>query len=167
MSDSTYDAIPDFGLLYDSVPLYAARPDVDFYVEEAKAAGGPALEIGCGTGRILIPTARAGVTITGLDGSTEMLARARAKLAAEPAPVRQRATLVQADMRDFELGARFALITAPFRVVRSEEHTSELQSHSFISYAVFCLNKKKTSPRQRRQTRPPGDHPCVRTPAAD
>ena len=28
-------------------------------------------------------------------------------------------------------------------VVRSEEHTSELQSHSFISYAVFCLKKKK------------------------
>ena len=27
-------------------------------------------------------------------------------------------------------------------VVRSEEHTSELQSHSFISYAVFCLKKK-------------------------
>ena len=27
--------------------------------------------------------------------------------------------------------------------VRSEEHTSELQSHSFISYAVFCLKKKK------------------------
>src|ERR1051326_9249566 len=25
---------------------------------------------------------------------------------------------------------------------RSEEHTSELQSHSFISYAVFCLKKK-------------------------
>ena len=28
--------------------------------------------------------------------------------------------------------------------VRSEEHTSELQSHSFISYAVFCLKKKNT-----------------------
>src|ERR1051326_3496874 len=28
-------------------------------------------------------------------------------------------------------------------VTRSEEHTSELQSHSFISYAVFCLKKKK------------------------
>ena len=27
--------------------------------------------------------------------------------------------------------------------IRSEEHTSELQSHSFISYAVFCLKKKK------------------------
>src|SRR5210317_31959 len=29
---------------------------------------------------------------------------------------------------------------------RSEEHTSELQSHSEISYAVFCLKKKKTPP---------------------
>ena len=29
---------------------------------------------------------------------------------------------------------------------RSEEHTSELQSHSFISYAVFCLKKKKKHP---------------------
>ena len=29
---------------------------------------------------------------------------------------------------------------------RSEEHTSELQSHSFISYAVFCLKKKISSP---------------------
>ena len=28
---------------------------------------------------------------------------------------------------------------------RSEEHTSELQSHSFISYAVFCLKKKNSS----------------------
>ena len=29
------------------------------------------------------------------------------------------------------------------KIFRSEEHTSELQSHSFISYAVFCLKKKK------------------------
>ena len=28
-------------------------------------------------------------------------------------------------------------------ILRSEEHTSELQSHSFTSYAVFCLKKKK------------------------
>src|ERR1051326_9231218 len=28
---------------------------------------------------------------------------------------------------------------------RSEEHTSELQSHSFISYAVFCLKKQMNS----------------------
>src|SRR3546814_2251974 len=32
---------------------------------------------------------------------------------------------------------------------RSEEHTSELQSLMRISYAVFCLKKKKTQPRER------------------
>ena len=32
---------------------------------------------------------------------------------------------------------------------RSEEHTSELQSHSFISYAVFCLKKKKKQKTQQ------------------
>ena len=33
-----------------------------------------------------------------------------------------------------------------FYLDRSEEHTSELQSHSFISYAVFCLKKKTIRP---------------------
>src|ERR1051326_9434291 len=43
--------------------------------------------------------------------------------------------------------------------LRSEEHTSELQSHSFISYAVFCLKKKKTNSNSaktgQRRTAPP------------
>ena len=34
-------------------------------------------------------------------------------------------------------------VDAPMNNPRSEEHTSELQSHSEISYAVFCLKKKK------------------------
>src|ERR1051326_9417048 len=36
---------------------------------------------------------------------------------------------------------------------RSEEHTSELQSHSFISYAVFCLKKKKNRDEHTSHTR--------------
>src|SRR3546814_7534453 len=36
---------------------------------------------------------------------------------------------------------------AAFVAVRSEEHTSELQSLMRISYAVFCLKKKKTRTR--------------------
>src|SRR3546814_1421960 len=38
------------------------------------------------------------------------------------------------------------------RRARSEEHTSELQSLMRISYAVFCLKKKKTTPPQAHQT---------------
>jgi SAM-dependent methyltransferase len=111
-----YDDVPEHGLLYDGVPAYGARGDVAFYVEEASRAGGPVLELGCGTGRVLLPTARAGVTIAGLDGSAAMLARCREKLAAEPAAVRERVALHRRDARDFDLGATFALVTAPFRV---------------------------------------------------
>ena len=73
------------------------------------------LELGCGTGRVLIPTARAGVEIVGLDASPRMLDVCRAHLAAEPDAVRGRVRLVQSDMRTFELGRSFPLITMPFR----------------------------------------------------
>jgi len=118
VAPSAYDDIPDFGLLYDSVPLYAARRDVGFYVAEAKAAGGQVLELGCGTGRILLPIARAGCTIAGVDSSSQMLARCKEKLAAEAATVQARVTLQQRDICDFALGAKYALIIAPFRVVQ-------------------------------------------------
>src|ERR1051326_3875198 len=42
---------------------------------------------------------------------------------------------------EFEEAERECVSIAPRAVLRSEEHTSELQSHSFISYAVFCLKK--------------------------
>jgi SAM-dependent methyltransferase len=115
---SVYDPIPDIGLLYDSVPLYAARPDVAFFVEEAAAAGGPVLELGCGTGRILLPLARAGCTITGVDSSRAMMERCRLKLSAEPAAVRARVTLHEGDAGSAAPGGPFALITAPFRVLQ-------------------------------------------------
>ena len=115
---SVYDHIPDFGLLYDSVPLYQERRDVDFYVAEAGTATGPILEIGCGTGRILLPIARAGATITGLDNSVRMVARLQEKLGAEIAAVQARVTVDLHDMLRFDLSKQFALIIAPFRVVQ-------------------------------------------------
>ena len=115
---SAYDHIPDFGLLYDSVPLYKERHDVDFYVAEAGTATGPILEIGCGTGRILLPIARAGGTITGLDNSVRMVARLQEKLGAEIAAVQARVTVDLHDMLSFDLSKQFALIIAPFRVVQ-------------------------------------------------
>ena len=115
---SSYDAIPNFGLLYDSVPAYAARRDVAFYVEEAARIESPILELGSGTGRILLPLARAGHTIVGLDGSANMLARCRAKLLHEPETVQRRVVLHEGDVRELELGQRFELVIAPFRVMQ-------------------------------------------------
>jgi SAM-dependent methyltransferase len=107
-----YEFIAD---LYDHVRAYRDRPDVAFFVEAALAAGGPVLEIGCGTGRVLIPTARAGIDITGLDSSVHMLDVCRAKLLLEAPDVRSRVHLVREDMRDFALRQNFALATIPFR----------------------------------------------------
>jgi len=109
-----YD-IADIGTFYDHVRLYVDRTDVQFYVDECRAAGGEVLEIGCGTGRVLIPAARAGVPITGLDRSANMLARCEANLAREPDDVKARVRLVPGDMRAFDLGKSFAAITMPFR----------------------------------------------------
>ena len=100
---------------YDHVAPYRERADVAFFVEMAQAAGGPVLEIGCGTGRVLIPTARAGIEIVGLDLSPSMLAVCRSNLAQESAETQARVRLVEGDMRDFDLGQQFALVTLPFR----------------------------------------------------
>ena len=101
--------------LYDHVGLYRNRPDVDFFVDAARESGSPVLEIGCGTGRVLIPTARAGIEIVGLDLSPSMLAICRAFIKQEPAEVRSRIELVEGDMRAFDCGRTFKLITLPFR----------------------------------------------------
>ena len=101
--------------LYDHVVPYRERPDVSFYVQAGLDAGGPVLEIGCGTGRVLIPTARAGIQITGLDFSEHMLAICRQRLGAEAEEVQSRVQLLQGDMRKFELEGRFQLVTIPFR----------------------------------------------------
>jgi len=112
---SGYDGasfIPEF---YDHVVPYASRQDVAFYVEAACQSGGPVLELGCGTGRVLVPTARAGIEIVGLDASEGMLEACRRRLRAEPLDVQRRATVQRGDMRDFELGRAFRLVTIPFR----------------------------------------------------
>jgi len=101
--------------LYDHVVLYRDRTDVAFFVLAAQQSGGPVLEVGCGTGRVLIPTARAGIEIVGLDLSSHMLAVCRARLEQEPEAVRSRVRLIQGDMRAFELRPGFALATLPFR----------------------------------------------------
>ena len=113
-----YDEIASIAEFYDATLVYQERKDIEFYVAEARASGGPVLELGCGTGRVLVPTARAGIEITGLDASANMLARCRAKVEAEPEAVRGRVTLVRGVLSEFDLGRQFALITIPFRPIQ-------------------------------------------------
>lgn len=95
--DAAYAALPVLG------------PDADFYRALARESGGPVLELGCGTGRVLAGMAAEGLASTGLDASRQMLAKLRERLG-------DAVTAVHADMREFDLGAaRFALIYSAFR----------------------------------------------------
>jgi SAM-dependent methyltransferase len=113
--DSGYDSIRSIGELYDLASPYSQRTDVDFYIEEAIKSAGRVLEVACGTGRVLIPTARKGIPITGIDRSPAMLERCYQMVAQEDESVRERVQLEQMDMRNFNLDERFALATIPFR----------------------------------------------------
>jgi len=78
--------------------------DFDFYLQLLRRTGGPILDLACGTGRVALAMARAGYSAVGVDRSEAMLGIARRKAG-------ERVELVQADLRDFDLGRRFPLVT--------------------------------------------------------
>lgn len=90
--------------------------DVAFYVQLAREAGGPIVELACGTGRVLVPVAQASPhSIYGVDASRPMLARCREAVAGLPPDVGARITLVEADMRAYESPEPAGLVLVPYR----------------------------------------------------
>jgi SAM-dependent methyltransferase len=85
--------------------------DIDFYDNVARAADGPLLELGTGSGRVAIALAERGYDVTGLDNSPSMLAEARRAMEA-PGRTAGRLELVQGDMTAFDLGRRFGMVFA-------------------------------------------------------
>jgi len=109
LSANPYDAI---ARLYDPWSL-SVTEDVGFYVEEALAAGGPVVELACGTGRIAVPVAQAGVRVIGVDASPGMLEVARERAAA--AGVESLLDLRLGDLREPPVTERVPLVLVPFR----------------------------------------------------
>lgn len=107
---SAYDA---FAPIYDA---WAAdmTEDVDFYVELAREADGPIVELAVGSGRVAIPVAeRTEKSVIGIDSSPGMLALARDAAAAAGVDLELR----EGDMRDLELEEPAALVYCPFRAL--------------------------------------------------
>ena len=109
MSEALYDRI---ARLYDPWSV-SVTEDVEFYVEEALASGGPVVELAVGTGRIAVPIARAGIDVIGVDESPGMLDVARER--AEREGVGARLDLRLGDLRDPPVDERVPLVTIPFR----------------------------------------------------
>ena len=109
----TYHIIAKY---YDAA--YAAKQDLvdlPFYLDLATQSRGPVLEIACGTGRVLLPIARKGIEICGVDNSLPMLKILKEHFAREPQEVRQLVTVQEGDMRTFCLNRKFPLVMIPFR----------------------------------------------------
>ena len=104
------------------------RDDVRFYRTLAGERGGPILDLGCGTGRLLVPLCRDGHVVVGLDRSAPMLARAAVRRARLAAPARRRALLVRGDLGrlPFRRRPRFALALAAFHTVQHLHTDAEL-----------------------------------------
>jgi ubiquinone/menaquinone biosynthesis C-methylase UbiE len=73
--ESFYDVFVDF---YDEL-LDDYVQDRPLWIEYAQKCGSPVLELACGTGRVLIPLAKEGFEVTGLDSNESMLKKQKKK----------------------------------------------------------------------------------------
>ena len=104
-------------------PLRSSEPDPDLYAGFLRAAGEPALELGCGDGDPIIELRRRGHDVDGVDSSAEMLDRCRARAAAEGIEI----ALHHQRMQELDLPRRYRAIYlagATFNLLTSDDHAS-------------------------------------------
>ena len=107
--------------LYDTMTWGGCEP---IYLDAALRSGGPVLELGCGTGRMLVPMAERGLSVTGIDQSAEMLATARQRLLS----IGVSASLVEGDMSRFTFPESFAFIFCAINSLLHLLTTDDLRS---------------------------------------
>ncbi len=132
--------------MYDRLALYydllhsTLSVDKTFILDLALRAEGPVLEIGCGTGRLLLPLARAGFTVTGVDNSPAMLEKAQEQIAMEPSQVQKRIDLVEADAKELHLhnkDSSFALMLLPYNTLF---HFQQVEIRQLLRHTVRYLS---------------------------
>lgn len=104
--------------------------DLPFYLREA-TSGGDVLELMCGTGRVSLPLAQAGIKLTCVDASSEMLAVLKEKLARQTGLLSE-VQVIQMDVRQLALPQQFDLVLLPFQSFG--EITSPVEQQQALSH---------------------------------
>jgi SAM-dependent methyltransferase len=123
-----------------SIPLFVHAhyalnsEDLPFWLTLAQHTGDPILELGCGTGRVLLWLAQAGYTLVGLDHDRVMLVFSREKL---PVRMEERIQLVQADLTAFHFGCRFPLILLPCNTLSTIRGTARESLFACVAEHLF------------------------------
>lgn len=99
--------------------------DIPFYLERIPSSDASILELGCGTGRVLLPLVNHCDYIHGLDISEAMLEICRGKLKKENIPV-TKACVEVANITDFNLDRKYDFIIAFFRVFQNLETCEQI-----------------------------------------
>lgn len=118
-------------LFYDwecSQLLGTQNKDLELITSLANKSEEPVLELGCGSGRVTLHLAEAGVPVVGLDHSQPMLRCLRNKLKHVDAATANRIRLMKASMTSFDIGEQFSFIVAPYNVLCYLLHQDELNS---------------------------------------
>jgi SAM-dependent methyltransferase len=105
--------------------------DIPFYLRQIQKYNTPVLEIACGTGRITLPIAEKGYSITGLDVSNGMLDHAKKKARAKNLHIEW----ILSDCRNFNLSQKFNIIIYPFNAMA---HLHDLES---LEACLTCIKK--------------------------
>ena len=130
---STTDPYADIVALYD-LEHDGFTDDIEFLVELAGIGDGPILELGCGTGRVLIPLAEAGHKVAGIDSSEAMLKAAQTRIDPE-----LDVELVVGDMIDPAIveGVPFGMVIASLNSIM--HLTTPHEQRSMIASAHMAL----------------------------
>jgi len=144
--------------------LFASKGNLDHYLELAGTTTGRVLELGAGTGRVLLEIAKLDREAVGIDESPAMLREAERKRAELPDDIAGRVRFVLADLLSFDLGTRFGFICSPagglhgcspgdlgtcFR--RVADHLADGGVFAFDIGAPPSLRKTITLPVERRE----------------
>lgn len=101
-------------VIWHDVECGAYDGDLELWRELAAEAGGPILDLGCGTGRVAIDLARHGHSVHGLDLDPELVAALNARAEAAELP----AAASVGDGREFDLSEDFPIVLAPMQFIQ-------------------------------------------------